>query len=108
MAMQNAWLLYQSNKDQSGPALDLLTFRREVVNIYLQKYANRYCTLGRPHGRILPAKRRVSSEIRFDHIGHYRCPIRDKRQEHQKKCDVGVHDHCFDEWHGHKLLSKKL
>jgi len=110
MVVQNAWLLYRSNKEADDPNLDLLAFRREIVDVYLKKYApiSRNQS-GRPKGRIIPAKRRVNDEIRFDRIDHFstslekqkRCGFCGKNtRKGCSKCRVGIHDHCFMEWHG--------
>ena len=39
MIMQNCWLLYRQSKLPEDTFLDLLAFRREVVQTYLKKYA---------------------------------------------------------------------
>ena len=39
MIMQNAWLLYRAHKGEDDPYVDLLQFRREIVNVYLAKYS---------------------------------------------------------------------
>ena len=54
MVMQNCWLLYRQNKSPEDPTLDLLAFRREIVQTYLKKYA-KPASNGRPRGRILSA-----------------------------------------------------
>ena len=36
--VQNACLLYRINKDEVDPKLDLLAFRRKIVNVYLRKF----------------------------------------------------------------------
>ena len=41
VAMQNNWLLYKISDGYKHRPLDLLAFRREVVTVYLMKYATR-------------------------------------------------------------------
>ena len=108
MVMQNCWLLYRQNKSPEDPTLDLLAFRREIVQTYLKKYA-KPASNGRPRGRILSATQQVSIDVRLDRVDHYqsalptqrRCGVcRKNTKKGCKKCGCGLHDHCFEEWHG--------
>ena len=108
MVMQNCWLLYRQNKSPEDPTLDLLAFRKEIVQTYLKKYA-KPASNGRPRRRILSATQRVSIDVRLDRVDHYqsalptqrRCGVcRKNTKKGCKKCGCGLHDHCFEEWHG--------
>ena len=108
MVVQNCWLLYRQNKLPEDPTLDLLAFRREIVQTYLKKYAKPISS-GRPRGRILPANQRISIDVRLDRVDHYqsalptqrRCGVcRKNTRKGCKKCGCGLHDHCFEAWHG--------
>ena len=102
-------LLYRIHKEAVDPNLDLLAFRREIVDVYLKRYVSRSrYRNGRLKGRILPAKRRVNDEIRFDRIDHFSTSLVKQKsglcgkntRKGCSKCGVGIHDHCFTEWHG--------
>jgi len=88
--------------------MDLLTYRRAVVQTYLQCYRQQRPTAGRVRGTVLPADRRVSRDVRCDHLDHYqkqlstqkRCGVCHKNtRKGCNKCGVGLHDHCFEQWH---------
>jgi len=107
--MQNGWFLYRRNKTSDAESLDLLSFRCSVVQTFMMCYKQPTSTSGRQRGRILPPSRRVSSDIRSDRTNHYqsaletqkRCALCHKNTRRGcKKCDVGLHNHCFEEWHG--------
>jgi hypothetical protein len=104
VALQNAWILYKQNKLPEDPKLDLLGFRREVVRTYIRKYKS-----NRPLGSTTLKRKRVSSDIRFDGIGHYRssspttrrCGLCGKSCRIMcRKCDKGLHASCFNNYHG--------
>ena len=108
MVMQNCWLLYQQNKLPEEPSLNLLAFRREVVQTYLKMYA-KPTSDRRSLGRILFATQRISVDAHLDRVDHYqsalltqrRCGLcRKNTRKGCKKCGCGLHDHCFEEWHG--------
>ena len=108
MVVQNCWLLYRQNKLPEDPTLDLLAFRREIVQTYLKKYAKPISS-GRPRGRILPANQRISIDVRLDRVDHYQSALPTQRRcgvcrkitrKGCKKCGCGLHDHCFEAWHG--------
>ena len=93
---------------QGAMVIGFLAFRREIVQTYLKKYA-KPASNGRPRGRILSATQRVSIDVRLDRVDHYqsalptqrRCGVcRKNRKKGCKKCGCGLHDHCFEEWHG--------
>ena len=111
MVMQNSWILYRKNRGHEEPKLDLLAFRRQIVGIYMKKYSTPRSETGRPRGRILPAKRKVCDEVRLDRVEHYQSALeKQKRCGHCgkntrkgcSKCGIGLHDHCFKEWHEYK------
>ena len=56
---------YGTSKYVVLPDLELLAFRREIMDIYLKRDL---CPnqIGRPRGKILSAKHRVEDEIRLD------------------------------------------
>ena len=75
-AVQNGWLLYRSFFSHDNEPIDLLSFHREIVNIYRMKYSSRQrshifsladVTLFRGRSN----ESRVRSEVRFDGIKHY-------------------------------------
>lgn len=105
--MQNAWLLYRKSPAYQEKPLDLLAFRREVVHVYLMRHAQS-ARMGRP-GRPQPLSQRVPVEIRQDSRGHYfsdsptqrRCGQCGKNTRKQcTKCGIGLHLHCFNDFHG--------
>lgn len=107
MIMQNAWILYRLNKEPDDENLDLLSFRRSVVQIYLQKY--KIQRVAAAPQRNLSFEKRVPSAIREDQVGHYQSPFttnkrcglcRKNTRKGCKKCGVGLHDKCFEQWHG--------
>ena len=108
MVMQNSWLLYRKSKGPDHPNFDLLAFRREIVDVYLKNYASSRTKPGRPRGRILPAKRRVNYEIRYDWIEHYQSSLEKQRRcglcgkNTQRFVDIGLHNHYFKEWHNYE------
>ena len=71
MVVQNCWIFYRENKKAEDPTLDLLAFRRKIVQKYLKQYIHSRSQSGRPCGRILPASRRVSIDVRTDRVDHY-------------------------------------
>ena len=107
--MQNAWNLYRQYRQPTGEQHDLLSFRREIVNSYIMQHRDRERAGMVPRGRFLPAERRISVDVRYDGYQHW--PGRFQRNRRWAvcrkstlkgctKCDVGLHDHCFGEWHG--------
>ncbi len=100
VAMQNAWLLYKQNKLPSDPAYDLLGFRREVVSVYLTKYGQ---------NSVLRRNLTFAADLRYDMVGHFsisnpttrRCAVCGKNtRKICMKCQKGLHDRCFNEYHG--------
>ena len=109
MVVQNCWLLYRENKKAEDPTLDLLAFRIEIVQTYLKQFMLPRSQSCRPCSRILPASRRVSIDVRIDRVDHYQSHLSTQRKygvckkntrKGCKKCDCGLHYHCFKVWHG--------
>ena len=99
MVFQNAWIACQINRQSQDPNLDLLAFRREIVDNYLKKYV---CPKQseRPKWRILPAKRRVKDKIFLHGIGHFSSSfMAQKRCWFEAKIRVNDEDHCFKQWY---------
>ena len=101
MVMQNAWVLYRQQKLPSEKNHDLLSFRREVVSVYLAKYSLKNSTRSQVAS--------VPRDIRFDMEGHFsdRCPTtktcglcKKNTRRWCVKCKKGLHDHCFNAYHG--------
>ena len=106
VAMQNAWLRYRLSDSFVSRPLDLLEFRREVCQIYLQRFAKRE-PMGRPvlHEAL---DTRVHREVRLDGTNHFpqrhatqlrcaKCGLKVKTK--CTKCDVGLHIDCFASYH---------
>ena len=108
MVLQHALILHRINRQPQDPNLDLLAFRREIMNNYLKKYVC-HNQSGRPRGRILPVKCRVKDEIHLDRIDYFnssfmiqkRCWLCCKNtRKGCSKGNVNIHGYCFKEWHG--------
>ncbi|XP_070184500.1 piggyBac transposable element-derived protein 3-like [Littorina saxatilis] len=103
LVLQNAWLLYRRT-DQ--PTVDLLTFRRRVAQTYLMRHGAAATPLR--VGRDLTFTPRVPEAVRRDRTGHFSCDSTQKRcakchkntRKMCTKCRVGLHLHCFNEFHG--------
>ena len=109
-AVQNAWLLYRSSSSHDNEPTDLLSFQKEIANVYRMKYSSRQrshifspadVTLLRGKSNEI----RVPSEVRFDGIKHYplsnptqrRCSYCHKKSKYVcSKCDIGLHIACFE------------
>ena len=104
LAIQNSWLLYRHNKSSDSPQHSLLSFRREIVSLYIQKYGSS----SRKRSSAGLIKTKAEKIARFDHVDHYqskletqkRCGVCKKNtRKGCLKCRVGLHDHCFHLWH---------
>ena len=102
VAVQNSWLLYRKSTLYKEKLLDLLGFRRKIVNVYRMKYSTQQ------RGNILPPheitlfkgrsnESRVPTAVRYDSNSHYprsnptqrRCCFYGKRSKYVcTKCDV--------------------
>ena len=83
VSIQNAFYLYKRSPAYNQCRLDLLGFKREIVEVYSQRYAHRL--------RVVPAGKtprpscgyRVPAEIRLDRQDHLPLYV-----DKQKQCDV--------------------
>lgn len=108
VACQNSWILY----NKSGrPKISQLSFKRELVNVYLKKYGVIPKASGRPFSS--PGSHsRVPDAIRYDHTDH----LIKRANENKKircsgdscksimrtkctKCNVGLCVDCFVPFH---------
>ena len=109
MAIQNAWVLYRKYKEPSDPSYDLLSFKREIVSVYLKKYATNVQKPDTSEAYMSNKTHRVPISIRLDKQGHFsepcpttkRCGLCGKNtRKWCPKCSKGVHDRCFNAFHG--------
>ena len=107
MALQNTWILYRINRQRQDPNLDLIAFRRKIMDIYLKVCVCRNQS-EKPRGKILPAKCSIKDETDHDRINHFsssyitqkRCWICSKNTRKEcSRCIVGIHYHCVKQWH---------
>lgn len=108
-AVQNAWQLYRECPSSNNYPLQLLQFRREICLAYFQKYTlERNLKPGRTVGEPGKLKSRVSDLVRYDGEKHYvavnktqiRCGHCGKKVYRKCiKCNVGLHDKCFVNFH---------
>jgi len=84
VSVQNAFYLYKRSPAYSHRRLDLLGFRRDIVEVYSQRYAQRL-RVSQPAGRAARASGglRVPTEIRLDRQDHLPLYV-----NKQKQCDV--------------------
>lgn len=83
VSIQNAFYLYKRSPAYSQRRLDLLGFRREIVEVYSQRYAQRL-NIQQSNGRATRfGDWRVSTEIRLDRLDHLPLYV-----DKQKQCDV--------------------
>lgn len=99
IAMTNAWQLSKTY----GSTLDQLAFRREVVISLLKLYGSVRSKPG-PKNMCL----HTPVPLRHDHKGHMiisgqtrrRCALcKNKTVKACRRCDVALHDKCFEEFH---------
>ena len=109
MAVQNAFQLYrQQDRIAAVKGHDLLSFRREIVQVYMQKYSPQTSSAVFPPAR-LPAERRVLQEVRTDNTAHWIVQGSQRRCAAPgcvgtsvyscEKCNVGLHPGCFKLFH---------
>lgn len=110
LAVQNAFQLYRlQEKIPGAPEHDLLSFRREIVQVYMQTLsAQKGPAVPFPPPRI-PASQRVLQEVRTDATAHWivqgtqrRCVAPDCKGTSVfacEKCNVGLHPACFKAFH---------
>lgn len=104
-SIHNAWQLHR--RSNTSEQLDLLTFRRRIVCVYLRKYGILPVGGGRPKTS-KELDKRVPNDVRFDRIDHWivsaekqnRCGLcRKNATKACEKCKVNLHDFCFKNWH---------
>jgi DNA excision repair protein ERCC-6 len=109
LAVQNAFQLYRLQERSAGARdHDLLSFRREIAQVYVQKLSTRGPELPFPSSRI-QADRRVLPEVRTDGFDHWiiqgtqrRCMAPGCKGTPVfacEKCKVGLHPGCVKEFH---------
>jgi YD repeat-containing protein len=108
VALQNGYYLYKRSPAHQCRPLDFLGFRRDIVDVYRKKYAQRL-QIGRPVGRVSSLDKRLQSCVRYDgkdHLIDYSSTQRVCMECHKKanficvKCDVGLHPKdCFMQFH---------
>lgn len=110
LAVQNAFQLYRLQKKIPGvPEHDLLSFRREIVQVYMKTLSPQDgLAVVFPPSR-LSIERRVLPEIRTDATGHWIIQATQRRCVAPgckgtsifacEKCDVGLHPGCFKAFH---------
>ena len=104
LAVNNAFQLYRLQPlNQGQKRLDLLGFRREIVQVYHARFRSE---------KTLPVifpknTQRVNLDIRYDGIDHWiakgnqrRCAKCSKTSKYFcEKCNVGLHPDCFKDFH---------
>src|ERR1700690_84735 len=95
-------------KIQGAPEHDLLSFRREIVQVYMQILSARDVSTVFPPSR-LSIERRVLPEVRTDAKAHWiiqgtqrRCVAPGCKGTSVfacEKCNVGLHPDCFKAFH---------
>lgn len=112
MSFQNAFQLYRLQDTSAAvKAHDLLSFRREIVQVYMQKYSPLSQSVASsvfPPAR-LPAERRVLQEVRTDETAHWIVQGSQRRCAAPgcagtsvyscEKCNVGLHPGCCKLFH---------
>ena len=106
LAVNNAFQIYRLQPLQQGEKqLDLLGFRREIVNVYHARFrSDKTFPLNFPAPR---STQRIIPEIRDDGIDHWiakgnqrRCAKCSKTSNYFcEKCNVGLHPDCFKDFH---------
>ena len=104
LAVKNAFQLYRSKPlNQGQKRLDLLGFRKEIVQIYHARFR-----VEKTLPVIFPKNtQRVNLDIRYDGIDHWiakgnqrRCAKCSKMRKYFcERCDFGLHPDCFKDFH---------
>ena len=108
--IHNSWLLYKASAANIHSPLDHLSFRRELVKAYLQRYqaVRPAQSLAAASGPRRSLDNQVSPDVRFDGVGHYvrtretqrRCRVcKMKTVKFCAKCTAPVHERCFEIFH---------
>jgi hypothetical protein len=111
LAVRNAFQLYHlQEKIPGAPEHDLLSFRREIAQVYIQTLSLQHgsCSAPYPLSRT-PTDRRVLAEVRTDAKDHWiaqgtqrRCMALGCKGTpifYCEKCNVGLHPGCFKAFH---------
>ena len=110
LAVQNAYQLHRLQEKLPGaPEHDLLSFRREIAQVYVKTLSSLHSAAAPfPPSRI-PADRRVLHEVRTDATAHWivqgtqrRCVAPGCKGTSVyacEKCNVGLHPGCFKSFH---------
>ena len=107
MSVQNAFQLYRLQDTSAAvKAHDLLSFRREIVQVYMQKYSPLSQSVA---SSVFPAERRVLQEVRTDETAHWIVQGSQRRCAAPgcagtsvyscEKCNVGLHPGCCKLFH---------
>ena len=109
MVMPNYWLLHGKNKKSKDSTVDLLAFRREVIKTYL-KIICEFDIVLKDHaaecfGHVVVLAwtsdwiESTITEI-MQALNANAKSAKRTLERGEKKCDCGLHNHCFEEWHG--------
>ena len=109
MAAQSAWLLYRMYPANALMPLDLLGFKRHVVDVYIRLFSNER-QIGRPMARVVLRRvhQRVPKAIRKDWTNHYLKAGRTQRRCAHcgtktkmlcAKCSIPCHVYCSTAFH---------
>ena len=105
-AMQNAFQLYRTRRQDCDIEWDLLGFRQYVAETYLKKYG-KSPQMGRPSTH-MKMDRHILPDIHSDGQEHWPADSATQRRCGQcggkvrvncTKCDVGLHVGCFKDYH---------
>ena len=95
----NAFQIHRQQKENPGQKpLDLLGFRRSIVDTYYRRYRKTTQIAMFPGSR---KKTKVSDEVRFDKLSHWISKVKcGKTTLHFcEKCNVALHPECSKEFH---------
>ena len=112
LSVNNAYQLYcQQKRSEEEHKLDLLAFRRSIVDTYYRCLRKSATTNIFPPARKLS---KVSDEVQYDAVNHWiskgkqrRCASYQKTTLHFcEKCIVGLHPDCHKQFHIKKSLNR--
>ena len=107
LSIQQAWYLYKVKVVSANQPFDLLSIRRTIARTYLTR-APKTKGASRPSGRTHDLDKQVSPAVRFNGQNHLIQPWKTqlrcasygmKTMRRCSKCQVGVHDRCFQDFH---------
>lgn len=110
VAVQNAFQLYRlQEKNPGAKPHDLLSFRREIVHVYMQCFSPQTNAPALFPASRIPADRRVLHDVRTDSTAHWIVQGSQRRCAAPgcvgtsvyscEKCNVGLHPGCFKQFH---------